>query len=245
MIDKLLFRSHSCGDLMGAKGLGKVGEKRARYTYLESTTGRTHTVKNKYMTKGLENEQDAIEMVCRVFGKDYVKNAQKQRNDYLIGECDINSEDGIHDIKNCWDLYTFDDASNSDATDYEWQCRAYMELFNKDVSSVIYCLTDASDSLVMTELEKAGYKYNGDLPDSVAIDITINMIFTKQRFNEFLEFAPIDLSNNYVKRKIETFVEIPEKNRVKKFEFKRDNELTDKLYSRVTMAREYLKTIYK
>ena len=237
----IIFRCHSVGDLMGKTGLGKTGQKRAIYTYIENTDGRYKEIKSKYLEKGILNESGAIELVNEVLGVSYQKNDVRLTNNYLTGECDVKEDSEICDIKCSWDRFTFEESRMAD--DYEWQLRGYMELYNKDNARVIYCLTDAPDHLILKELEKAAFPYNGDLPDFIGIRIIINMIFDRDNFNRFLEMAPIDL--NKVQKQINSFKHIEKKNRIIYRAFKRDAAKTKLMYSRIDEARNFLSSIYE
>ena len=179
-IDNIIFRCHSLGDLAGKTGLGKTGQKRAIATYIENTDGRYKEIKSKYLDKGVLNESGAIELINRVYHTNFQKNEARLHNDRITGECDLLGFSEVADVKCSWDRFTFEESRLSD--DYEWQLRGYMELYDRPLARVIYCLTDAPDNMILKELESASYKYNGDLPDFIAIRIVINMIFDK-KFN--------------------------------------------------------------
>ncbi len=142
MIDNLIFRCHSLGDLMGAKGLGLTGEKRAIHSYIEMFENRTSEIKSKYLEKGIFNESEAITLVNDVLQANFVKNDVRMTNDLITGECDIQSKDEIVDVKCSWDRFTFLDSFSGGGKNYEWQLRGYMQLYEKPKASVIYCLTD-------------------------------------------------------------------------------------------------------
>ena len=244
-IDDLLFRCHSVGEIIGVKGLGVTGEKRAIQTYLEQFTDRQKEIKSKYLEKGIINESGAIELVNELFGYTFQKNEARLFNDYLTGECDVNDneQDCIADIKCSWDIFTFFEAKTKDVKDYEWQLRGYMELYNKSKAQLYYCLTDMSDTQLLTEMERKSKYYDGDLPDLIAIRMVKNAVFDKDNFHRFLELAPID--TNKVQKEINKFVHIPKNERVIKFECERNQTKTDFLYSRIKEARQFLKTKFQ
>jgi hypothetical protein len=242
MIDNLIFRCSAVGELMGKTGLGVTGQKRAIYSYIEQFEGRTKEIKSKYLEKGITNELGAIELVNEVYGTNYKKNETRLTNEYLTGECDIEADDEIPDVKCCWDRFTFAEAKVNAKTNYEWNMRGYMELWDKPKSSIIFCLTDMPDEMLLKQLESASFPYNGDLPDFIAIRMVINAMFDKDNFHRFLEMAPIDLDK--VKKQIDNFVHIPKKDKVFRFEYLRDKAKTDFMYSRVKDARSFLKTIF-
>ena len=238
-IDDLLFRCHSVGEIMGVKGLGVTGEKRAIQTYLEQFTDRQKEVKSKYLEKGILNESGAIELVNELYQVNFKKNDIRLSNEFLTGECDVDYSDCIADIKCSWDIFTFYEAMTKDIKDYEWQLRGYMELYDKPKAQLYYCLTDMDDMQLLKILERENAKWNDDLPDLIAIRIIKNAMFDKDNFRKFLEKTTINLSN--VENEINKFVHIPKEKRVIKFECQRDETKTSLLYERINTAKDFLK----
>ena len=80
----------------------------------------------KYVNKGLQCEQDSIDLLNRLHFKNYLKNDKRIKTDLISGECDILTDTYIRDVKTSWSLETFpvliEDAHD---TIYEWQGRAY------------------------------------------------------------------------------------------------------------------------
>lgn len=245
-IDKLLFRCHSIGDLMGVKGLGETGKKRARYTYVEAKYGRRKSVKSKYFDKGIACEPLSFELTKSVLGLDLVKNHERKENEFLTGECDTESEELnlVADIKNCWDIYTFSDACSKLNTDNENQLRCYMELFDRDNSKLIYTLNNATDELVLKALESESYNHHErETPEWIEVEIIKDMIFTTSEFERFINIRGLG-GDELTDRCIETFIEIPENDRVFVYDFKRDETRYDLIKSRIKEARAYLKNLY-
>jgi hypothetical protein len=243
-MDNLIFRCHSLGDLMGAKGLGLTGEKRAIHSYIEMFENRTNEIKSKYLEKGIFNESEAITLVNDVLQSNFTKNEVRMANDLITGECDIEDSNEIVDVKCSWDRFTFLDSFSGGGKNYEWQLRGYMQLYEKPKASVIYCLTDKPDHMMKKELERAADKYNGDLPDTIMIQMVINSFFDRDNFNLFLQEIPIDLKDSYVQRAIDNFVHIPKEKRIKRFQFDYSESTNAKIGERVNDARNYLKTIF-
>ena len=239
-IDNLIFRASSVPNLMGAKGLGVTGQKEAVKAYLNQFTDRYKDIKSKYLEKGIAMENGAIQLVNELRGTDYQKNDVRMFNDFLTGECDLICGDTISDIKCSWDIFTFYESMGSEGKDYEYQLRAYMELWNRPKAEVIYCLMDMPDTMLLNELERAGRPYDGDLPDLIAIRIIKNSIFDLDNFHRFLEFAPID--RKAVEKEINKFIHIPKADRVYSFDFERNQAKTELMYQRINDARQFLKT---
>ncbi len=110
---------------------------------------------NKYTEKGLMNENKGIDLVNMVRFMDFKKNSKRLTNDYITGECDINGDDRIIDIKCSWSFDTFpcfkeEAFKQVKKSGYDWQMVGYMWLYNKQKAEVIYCLTS-------TPVELLGY----------------------------------------------------------------------------------------
>jgi hypothetical protein len=111
------------------------------------------TVETKFMDKGLQLEQDAIEFINRMRFKSYAKNTERRESEFLTGECDIYVP-GVKtiDTKVSWDLDTFP-AISDDAHDslYEWQGRAYMKLWDVPEHEVVFVMLDTPAALIRWE----------------------------------------------------------------------------------------------
>jgi len=107
------------------------------------------TIDSKYLTKGIDLEDTSIDLYNEVHNTLYLKNTERLSNEFITGECDINAENKIIDIKTSWSLETFpaavDDINNKD---YEWQLRAYMWLYNKPKAELAYCMVSTPDYLL-------------------------------------------------------------------------------------------------
>lgn len=107
------------------------------------------TIESKYLTKGIDMEDTSIDLYNEVHNTLYLKNTVRVSNEFITGECDINAEDKIIDIKTSWSLETFppspEDVNNKD---YEWQLRAYMWLYDKPKAELAYCMVSTPDYLL-------------------------------------------------------------------------------------------------
>ena len=104
---------------------------------------------NKYINKGIMQENDSIALLNTVNFTNYSKNTERLNNEWLTGEADIVTEDTIIDVKTSWSLETFpatlEEAVNKD---YEWQLRAYLFLYDKQYASLVYCMVTTHPSLL-------------------------------------------------------------------------------------------------
>lgn len=153
----LRIRSSSLGLIMTAPKdktqILSVGAK----TYIKSLAkgfvyGFEETVTSKYMEKGLLVEDESIALYNRVFRTNYIKNKERKTNDWVTGECDIDTGEKIIDAKSCWSLATFpclkEDAYDKD---YEWQLRAYMMLWEREKAELSYLMVSTPDELIRYE----------------------------------------------------------------------------------------------
>jgi len=129
----------------GAKTYVKKLAKEFVYGYREQIT-------SKYMDKGIQLEDEAIELYNRVMFTNCKKNQWTKENDWLIGTCDILTMDKIIDIKCSWSLATFPAISEDGISkDYEYQGRAYMMLYNMDFFENAYVMLSTPEDLMRYE----------------------------------------------------------------------------------------------
>ena len=150
----LLIRCSSLGKIMtepkkgeavsaGAKAYLMNLAKQGVYGYYENIT-------SKYMTKGIDCEDEAIALYNAVHFESLAKNAERREDDYITGECDliIPGKRGI-DIKTSWSLGTFPVVpEDCDDSLYEWQARGYMRLWDVPEWEIAYCLVSTPEELI-------------------------------------------------------------------------------------------------
>ena len=120
---------------------------------------RRKNVENKYMTKGNEVEDAALQFVAEQMGYSMlIKNETREENDYMTGECDNKQPDHTIDTKASWDSSTFPLFETELDPIYEWQGRGYMELYNVPKHVVVYCLMDTPAELISGEVKSQSYK---------------------------------------------------------------------------------------
>ncbi len=115
---------------------------------------------SKYITKGLAQEQDSINLLNLVRLEDYKKNEDRVENEWLSGCCDIITETSIIDIKTSWSLDTFPATTYElkDTSDYEWQGRAYMWLYDMPSFELCYVMVTTAPELLW-EYENGALHY--------------------------------------------------------------------------------------
>lgn len=106
-------------------------------------------LRTKPMIKGTEWEQEGIDLLNTVRFTNYTKNEERVTNEYMSGCCDIITDDLIIDIKSSWSLETFPaTSSEAESSDYEWQGRAYMWLYDRPSFELIYTMYTTPDELL-------------------------------------------------------------------------------------------------
>ena len=144
----------SLGKIMtSAKGKGPEVLSVGAMTYCyerakEFVYGYRPEISSKYLEKGLLVEDEAIQLYNLVNFTQYKKNTVRIENDCLTGECDIDGDDEIIDIKSAFSLATFPAISSRiDAKLYDWQGRAYMILYDKPKFKIAYCMISTPEHL--------------------------------------------------------------------------------------------------
>ena len=104
---------------------------------------------NKYINKGKDQEQDSIDLLNSVRFTNYKKNDVRIADGYLTGECDILADDRVIDIKTSWNLETWP-ATPGEAhdNDYEWQGRAYLMLYEREIFELVFCMVTTKDEFL-------------------------------------------------------------------------------------------------
>lgn len=156
----ILFRASMVGKLMSeprskAEGPLSLGAKSAiRDMAAQQILGIEFEVRGRELEKGNECEPDSIALLNCVRGLSLAKNTERRSDGYLTGECDLYdpaARDG-YDIKTAWSAATFpilpEDIGGSQRTLYEWQCRAYMALWDAPRWHIAYALVNTPERLI-------------------------------------------------------------------------------------------------
>ena len=181
--------------------------------------GFAESIKNQYMDKGNECEQDSMDLVTQVVpGGFRSRYNTKLQNDYVKGTPDIVLADCVEDIKTSWNLKTFYNAELSKM--YYTQAQCYMWLTGKQKYRLIYSLVPTPEHLILSECEKLVLKYNRN----------------KENEDYIKECNQIKKNNDLIK-------DIAIKKRVKIFEFDYDPKYIETLKVKIERAREYYNTL--
>lgn len=149
------FRASQLGKLMtSSRTKGEVLSQTAKSYIIQKAKEDFYDYKveltNKYILKGIHQEQDSIDLLNAVGFENYKKNEKRVENEWLTGCCDIITEDLIIDIKSSWSLETFPATSYElkDLSEYEWQGRAYMWLYDRPRFELCYVMVSTADDIL-------------------------------------------------------------------------------------------------
>jgi hypothetical protein len=142
------------------------------------------------MKKGVEAEQDSIDLLSMYLKLPFSKNEERFKNDFITGLPDIINGDTIIDIKSSYDLWTFlgnipDKLDNL----YYWQMQSYMWLTGTRKATIAYCLVNTPESIIQQEkyyLLKKMDVISEESPEFIkeAMKVEFNMTFDDISINE-------------------------------------------------------------
>ena len=197
--NETLIRASSVGYLMTepvtkadkeAGLLSKTAQKHLIEVYIAEKYGRKRDIQTKQMKKGIEAEQDSIDLLSMYLKLPFSKNEERFKNDFITGLPDIINGDTIIDIKSSYDLWTFlgnipDKLDNL----YYWQMQSYMWLTGTRKATIAYCLVNTPESIIQQEkfyLLKKMDVISEESPEFIkeAMKIEFNMTFDDISINE-------------------------------------------------------------
>jgi len=195
--------------------------------WLENEKGFKEEVTDKKLRKGLQAEEDAINLISFVDNVMYLKNEKRAFLNHLTGECDVLHHNKdidakiIDDTKCSWNPRTF--MSSGLTTLYEWQGRAYLHLYDADIFRLRHCLVDCPPDVLQEEFKKFCFANN-------IIDDSLPKY--KPLIDQFNRNFLYEDSGLYTKEE-----------RVKTFMFARDYELESVMLKAIELGVEYYQTI--
>jgi hypothetical protein len=182
----------------------------------------------------------------------FKKNDIRLHNKYITGELDlyigeaVNKADETIDTKTSWSAHTFFRAINKELdSGYKFQGLGYCALSGAKKHTVAYCLVNGTAKHIEAEKKKAFWQFNSDTTNEDFIkkckQIEKNHIFDTDSFvkeNPDFEF------HNSIKTLAQ--FDIPFTERLKTFEFDRDENEIEKIYNRIGQSREWMnKNLFK
>jgi len=250
------------------KRLPKTLTSELRKIHRSETFSRNFSFTNKYVQKGIDQEEDAITLYQnyrnKVLGINtfFINNKKRLENDWISGEADLTDTNDFEscnegfDTKASWELSTF--PYKEDDLDYQYQIQnqCYMWLGNCNKWTTAYCLVNNTEHLLNNEKQKWYYalglhKTEGksdeeliklqEIESEKYKELEVRLIFDYEKFvgeNEhIMEVTKKEwFENNY---------DIPLENRVIEKVTIRNEDIIEKLKSRIMISREYLKYLDK
>jgi len=232
-----------------------------RKIHRAETFNRNFSFTNKYVQKGLEQEEEAISVYQR-YRKEvqgingfFVNNKKRLSNEYTSGEADLTD---TNDFENCnegfdtkcsWELETFPFSGDKLDSSYECQNQVYMWLSGAKKWRTTYVLVNVTEDLLHKEKMKWFYALNQpqdsddknyDVFVEKAKELEIRLIFNYAEFVKANAGHQMEITktewreNNY---------DIPLDRRVVEKESFYNQFFIDDLIDRINVSREYLMSI--
>jgi len=132
--------------------LSKTAQKHLLEVYIAEKYGRKKDIQTKQMKKGVEVEQESIDLLSMYLKMPFNKNEKRFTNDFISGSPDIIDNERIIDIKSSYDLWTFI-GNIPDKLDslYYWQMQSYMWLTGTKSAVIAYCLVNTPENIIEQE----------------------------------------------------------------------------------------------
>ena len=213
--NQTLIRASSVGYLMTepvskadkeAGVLSKTAQKHLIDIYIAEKYGRKRDIQTKQMKKGIEAEQDSIDLLSMYLKLPFSKNKKRFNNDFVTGFPDIIDNDRIIDIKSSYDLWTFL-GNIPDKLDslYYWQMQSYMWLTGTKKAVIAYCLVNTPESIIQQEkyyLLKKMDVATEENPEYIkeAMKIEFNMTFDDILMDERILMFNVDRNEDDILR---------------------------------------------
>lgn len=188
--------------------------------YIQEKYGRRDELTNRYIKKGLQVEDKSIELLNDVddIFPQYEKNKIRKFNEYIQGECDIDWEQLIIDMKSSFDLFTFLPKTVEGLDkDYELQGQGYLELWDKEEFWLIYTLINTPEGIISDECNRLLYRLGTNKKETQAYEDGCKEIV----FNS-------------------TYDDIPKEERIIRLKITRNRETYAKIVERVKECRLWL-----
>lgn len=180
------------------------------------------------LEKGEAAEPDAIKLLSKRDGVEYVKNERLYQNRWFRGVPDILIKDGkkvvgVKDIKVPLDLPSFLERFDGDALrDDRWEMLAYLDILGLKEGEICYCLVNMPDRIIESRL--AYYK-----------ERLLSQGVSDSHISKNLKQIEESMRYDY----------IPEELRIKRFTVTRQKYFTKQFHDRVKLVRQRLNRLHE
>jgi len=249
--NNILFRASSMGKIMtGVKKGIPVSKSKTTIKELVKMVrlykyNRSPKFSNKYTKKGIECENDSIDLYCIHKGEFYKKNEDRLNNIYFTGECDLFKGESFAeatetiDTKTSWSMDTFPSFAETDDDDYVYQGNVYMDLSKAHKHTIAHCLVNTPPTMILDAKFRAKKEFNIidlETPEYIekCKEIERESIFDLGKFVE--ENPWFELHHS-----VEEWVyDIPANKRVNEAVIMRDDDLITRMKARVSECRTWI-----
>lgn len=248
--------------------LPKTMMSELRSIHRQETYNRNFFFDNKYVQKGIQQEDEAITnyMVYRNskgLKTMFMKNDVRLQNDWFTGEPDL-GEHGVEiskwkegwDTKCSWNLETFPFAEDELDSNYEAQNQVYMDLTGASQWTTVYVLVNGTEQHVNNEKMKAFYSFNQPSEDDKNYPeyekrcriIERMMIYDYDRFVDVNPYHDLFYSRDEWFNTVNPQtglkgLDIPLEDRIIEKVSTYDPKFIEELKNRVKVARKYLNSL--
>lgn len=195
------------------KSMGETAKSYCKEWVISEITEKEKDIKSKYLSRGREMEESAIQRVAKYYGCEFVKNEIHLENEYFTGTYDAKNAERVIDTKVPFDAFTFPFFVTEPDKDYYAQLQIYMDLTGLKKASLCYCLENGSHEQIEKRSWEIAKELGKDEPDIDDWDM-----------------AEKELSYDH----------LPDKLRIKIFEFEYDEIFILNAKQRVSDARKYI-----
>lgn len=196
---------------------GKMGAGTKTYVQewlISELTGKEKRIDSKYLRSGVERESASLIRASKYFGVELKKNTIQLENDFFTGEFDAKTDDRVIDVKSSWDAFTFPFFESEPDKGYYRQLQIYMDLTGLKKAALVYCLENGTEEMIES-LSWRLAKEEGEEEPTI----------------EHWDKAEAELNYDH----------LPDKMRIKVFNFERDEELIENMRQAVLDCRKYIK----
>lgn len=135
---------------------------------------------NEYTRVGNDYEQASIDLVNKVFSRNFQKNEKTYKNDWFVGTPDIVEWESVLDIKTKSRFDLFLRAGQKEADSFFWQLYGYKKLTGAKRVFIIFCLPSRTDEDILLEQEReTRYIKNLEKTKKAKKQVYLNMNFDR------------------------------------------------------------------
>lgn len=209
--------------------------------------GRKVELNSPQISKGLEVEKNARDVLSRVSGMFLTPCEERKTNKWVTGKLDVDPQGVIIDIKSSWSWDSYSTILESSANEiYLRQGDSYMDLWNMKDFILCHILVDTPSKLVEGEIRRYDYQnmildFEGNVKDECigeVVQVVSNHIFSRKGLEDFCDYSP----NIHIEW-FDDFKEIPEHERVHMVPHTFDLIRIEQRNECISLAREYMNTV--